>query len=474
MHDSSRVVLKEEASEMGTLSHSRLYVFGISMIAAVGGFLFGYDLSIVSGAVIFLRKDFNLTPNEVGFAVSSAVIGCLIGPFLIGAGLSDKLGRKKILVITAVIFGIGAVGTAIPRSMTEFNFFRILGGVGVGVASVISPMYISEIAPARLRGRLVTVNQLAIVIGSLCSIIVSYFLSFSESWRWMFASECVPVLWLLAGLFFVPESPRWLMEKDRRSEAFAVLEKIDGSANAEREIQGIMASFQEKSGSYSELFQPGMRIALVIAITLAILQQFTGVSPLLFYTPMVFQKAGFEKASDAILQSIIVNVWNLFCTALAFWLVDRLGRRPLLIAGCGGMALGMTLMGVFFHFDLKGIWILLVMFLCVGSYVVSLAPLAWLIMSEIFPTRIRGRAMALASFSLWIAAFIGAQTFPPLLSFVEGRFGTPAGLFWIYAVVCVFAVIFGWVMVPETKGKSLEEIGRSWAKAPEAYCPEEL
>lgn len=455
-------MLTTDAVQRGALRRSKVYLYLVSMVAAVGGFLFGYDLSIVSGAVIFLRKEFNLTPNEVGFAVSSAVIGCLLGPFIIGAGLSDWLGRKKVLLITAVIFGVGALGTAIPRNMTEFNFFRILGGVGVGVASVISPMYISEIAPARLRGRLVTVNQLAIVTGSLASIIVSYFLSFSESWRWMFASECIPVLLLLAGLAFVPESPRWLVEKNHHSKALAILTKIDGAANAEQEMKEITASLQEESGTFSELFQPGMRIALLIAVVLAVLQQFTGVSPLLFYTPIIFQKAGFERASDAILQSIIVNVWNLACTVIAFWLVDRLGRRPLLITGCSGMALGLSLMGVFFHYDVKGFSIVLVMFLCVGSYVISLAPLAWLIMSEIFPTRIRGRAMAIASFALWMAAFIGAQSFPPLLSYVEGSFGTAAGVFWIYAAVCVFAVVFGWLMVPETKGKSLEEIGRSW------------
>jgi len=443
---------------------SKSYVYLISTVAAVGGFLFGYDLSIVSGAVIFLKKEFNLTPSEVGFVVSSAVIGCLLGPPIIGAGFSDWLGRKKVLLVTAMIFGVGAVGTAIPRNLTEFNFFRILGGVGVGVASIVSPMYISEIAPAWLRGRLVTVNQLAIVTGSLASIIVSYLLSFTESWRWMFASEAVPVLLLLAGLTLVPESPRWLIEKHRDAEALAVLAKIEGVVYAQREMEEIRGSFRQESGTFSELLRPGMRTALFIAVMLAILQQFTGVSPLLFYTPIVFQKAGFEQASDAILQSIIVNVWNLICTVAAFGLVDRLGRRPLLLVGCSGMALGLSLMGLIFHYDLKGIWIVLVMFLCVGSYVISLAPLAWLIMSEIFPNRIRGRAMAIASFALWLAAFIGAQTFPLLVSSIEGAFGTAAGVFWIYAAVCVFAIIFGWLMVPETKGKSLEEISRSWLR----------
>ena len=433
------------------------------MVAAVGGFLFGFDLSIISGAVIFLQKEFQLSPNATGFAVSSAVIGCMLGPLVLASGLSDRLGRKKVMILAALLFGLSAIGTALPRTMVEFNVFRIIGGIGVGVASVVSPMYIAEIAPARMRGRLVLVNQLAIVFGALSSIIVSYFLSFNGSWRWMFASECVPVTLLLVGLTFVPESPRWLMEKGRRSEALAVLTRAEGD-NAQKSIADIGKSLSEETGTYRELFQPGMRTALLIAVTLAVLQQFTGVSPILFYSPIIFQKVGFQAAPDAIFQSIIVNVWNLFCTALAFWFVDRVGRRPLLIGGCACMAIGLILMGLFFQLDLRGPGLLFVMLLCVGSYTLSLAPLTWLMMSEIFPTRVRGRAMAIASFALWLAAFIGAQTFPPLLATIEATFGTAAGAFWIYSAVCIFAVVFAWIKIPETKNKTLEEIAMSWTK----------
>ena len=442
----------------------RLYLYLVATVAAVGGFLFGYDLSIVSGAIMFIKPEFGLAPPEVGFAVASAVLGCMLGPLLISAGLSDWLGRKKVLVMTAVIFGISAVGSALPETIFEFNCYRILGGIGVGVASIVSPMYIAEIAPARIRGRLVTVNQLAIVIGCLAAIIVTYFLSFTESWRWMFASECVPVLLLLVGLIFVPESPRWLTMKNRTGEALAVLTRANGRSDAQRQMREISGSLTEETGSWSELFRRGMRTALLIAVMLAILQQWAGVSPTLFYAPIIFQKAGFEAASDALRQAIILNVWNLSCVVLALWLVERLGRRPLLLAGCVGMALGLAVMGAFFYFEVKGVYFLLVFFFCVASYEMSLAPLAWLIMSEIFPTRIRGKAMAIATFFLWTACYAAAQAFPPLSAYLEKRFGSPAGIFWMYTCVCIFAVIFSWWMVPETKGKTLEEIGRSWTK----------
>ena len=332
-------------------------------------------------------------------------------------------------MMTALLFGVGAIGTALPRTIGEFNFFRIIGGIGVGLASIVSPMYIAEIAPARIRGRLVTVNQLAIVVGGLCAFVASYFLSFTGSWRWMFASNCVPVLCLLVGLAFVPESPRWLVEKSRLPEALAVLSRANGPAHAQQEMQEIAASLAEETGTYRELFQPGMRIALLIAVVLAVLQQWTGVSILILYSPVVFQKAGFAAASDAILQSLIVNVFNLVCTVTALSLVDRLGRKPLLLAGSAGMALGLFLLGMVFACDLKGIYVLVIFSLCVGAYVMSIAPLAWLIMSEIFPTRIRGKAMSIATISLWLALYLGAQAFPPMVAYFEDRFGSAAGVF---------------------------------------------
>jgi SP family arabinose:H+ symporter-like MFS transporter len=416
----------------------------------------------MGGAVIFLKQEFNLDPYQVGFAVSSAVIGCMAGP-LIGARFCDWFGRKKTLLFTALLFGIGAVGTALPRNMVEFNIYRILGGIGVGLASVVSPMYIAEIAPARIRGTLVTINQLAIVTGAIVSIVVSYVLAFSGSWRWMFASECVPVIWLVIGLAFIPESPRWLAQKGRTAEALNILTRIEG-AGARLEMNQITESVAHESGSFAELLQPGIRAALFMAMTLAALQQLTGVSTLLFYTPVVFQQAGFPNAVDAILQSIFVGIINLIFTFVAFRLVDRVGRRPLLIWGLAWMGAGMAGMGLLFYWKIQGIAVLVMLSACVAAYVVSIAPLAWLIMAEVFPNRIRGRAMALASFCVWGSAFISNQAFPPLLARLEQRYGTPAGAFWIYSAVCVLGVLFSWRFVPETKGKTLEEIGSSWER----------
>ncbi len=452
-----------ETGTDGNWAVRKSYLYCVAVVAAVGGFIFGYDLSIIAGASLFLKAEFGLTPFWLGFAVSSAVIGCIIGP-LAGGGLTDRWGRKKALYLCAVLFGISAIGTALPRTMLEFYIFRILGGMGVGLASIVSPMYIAEVAPASMRGRLVLVNQLAIVVGSLASIIVSYFLSLSGSWRWMFASELVPILILLIGLSFIPESPRWFAQKKRNEEARGVLTRIGGPLYADSEMEQIARSLKQKAGSFADLFRPGLRTALLIALTLAVLQQFSGTSPMLFHTPLIFQRAGFDNISDAILQSIIVNVWNLTWTAIGLWAVDRYGRRPLLLTGTTAMAIGFALMGTFFYFDLAGLYLLITMFLVVGGYVISLAPLAWLIMSEIFPTHLRAKAMQLAALGLWVSAFLGALLLPPVMSYFKETFGSEAGAFWIFMAVCIFAIVFGWRMVPETKGRSLEEIGQSWTK----------
>jgi sugar porter (SP) family MFS transporter len=443
---------------------SKAYVYLISLVAAVGGFLFGFDLSIISGAVLFLQKQFSLTAAQLGFAIGSASLGCLTGPFVAG-WFSDKLGRKKSLILADVLFGICAVGTAATGGMREFNIYRIIGGIGVGMASVVSPMYIAEVAPARIRGRLVTLNQLAIVIGSTSSIVVSYLLSFRGNWRAMFASALVPVLILLVGLSLVPESPRWLVQKNRETEALDILTRVDGRDNAALVIQEIKETTRAESGGISELFQPGIRTALLIVVSLGIFQQWTGVSPLTFYAPIIFQRAGFTGASDALLQTIIFNVFNFACTVTALLLVDRVGRRPLLLLGTAGMALGQLLMGTFFHFNLIGIFVVLAMFLCIGTYAMSLAPLTWLIMSEVFPPRIRAKGQSAGSLAVWIATFSSNQALAPMMHHLERRFGSPAGIFWIFAAICGAALLFGWRMVPETKGKSIEAIGKSWTKS---------
>jgi MFS transporter, SP family, arabinose:H+ symporter len=441
------------------------YVHLISLVAAVGGFLLTYDIVIMSGAIIFLKRQFGLTPFAVGFAMTSAMIACFFSPSL-GGWLSDTIGRKKTLFFAAALFGLAAVGTALPRTILEFNIFRIIGGFGVGAASVVSPMYIAEVSPAPIRGRLVLINQLAFVVGALISYLVAYLLSFSGNWRWMFGSTAVPVACFLAGILFIPESPRWLVQRGRVNDALNILTRINGRESAQSELVLIQESLIQKGYKLSDLLAPGIRRALLIAVGLAVLQQFDGVTVLIFYAPMIMQRAGFPHASEAIGVTMIVGLWNFICTLTAVWLVDRVGRRPLLLIGTLGMALGLTLMGLFFALHMTGLIVPIILMVAVASYVMSIAPVAWLIMSEIFPNHMRGKGMAVASTGLWIASFVANLVFPLMTASSEKYLGSAAGAFWLFALICAGTFVFSYRLVPETKGKSLEEIGTSWAKAP--------
>lgn len=445
------------------LQHKKSFVYLISLVAAVGGFLFGYDISIISGAVIFMRGEFDLTPAELGFVMSSAQIGCIFGA-MFGGKLCDLFGRKRTLIFAAVLFGLTTIFTAVAPNLTIFNIFRFIGGLGIGLASILSPMYIAEVAPSRIRGRLVTLNQFAICIGLLSAIIVSYFMSFGLGWRWMFASQGVPVIFLAIGLFIIPESPRWLVKKNRKDEALKVLTKINGSTAAEAELNEIESSIHAESGKFSELFQKGIRMALIIAVCLAFFQQWSGAQPLLLYAPLIFQKAGFTEASDAILQSAILAGWLVLCTIFAFWLVEKMGRRQLLILGALTMAVGMVCTSLIFYLQLSPVLLLFMMFISIGAYSVSLAPLTWLIMAEIFPTRLRGIAMSIASVVLWVSTVMVNQAFPFLSALSESIFGSEFGIFLIYAASCIVTAIFVWKFLPETRGKTLEEISAFWIK----------
>ena len=440
-----------------------LYVYLISLVAAVGGFLFGYDISIISGAAIFMKQEFNLSGASLGFLMSSAQIGCIFGAMM-GGKICDLFGRKKALFFSSILFGISTIFTAFAPSIGVFNVFRIIGGLGVGLASIVSPMYIAEIAPSSIRGRLVTLNQFAICIGLLSAVIVSYFMSFNLGWRWMFASQSIPILFFIGGLFVIPESPRWLIKKNRNNEAYLVLKRINGESVAKSEMKEIEESLQTESGKFSELFQKGIRLALFIAVCLAFFQQWSGATPMLLYAPLIFQKAGFTQASDAIFQSVMLAGWLVICTVFALWLVERIGRRQLLIIGSLAMGVGMICTSLFFYFQMNGIFLLFVMFLSIGAYSVSLAPLAWLIMAEIFPTRIRGVAMSIASVVLWVSTVMVNQMFPLLSDLSEKLLGSEFGIFLIYALVCLITAAFVWFILPETKGKTLEQISALWLK----------
>jgi SP family arabinose:H+ symporter-like MFS transporter len=439
----------------------RTFVLLVSIVAATGGFLFGYDLAVVSGAIIFLQKQFSLSPGGVGFAIGSAQIGCIFAPFVAGP-ISDRWGRKQTLFVAALLFGIAAVGTALPRNMTEFNAFRIMAGVAIGLASVVSPMYIAEISPAAIRGRLVGMNQFAIVIGAMSSYGVSYFLSFSGNWRMMFACAAIPTIALMLGLLFIPQSPRWLAQKGRFDEAIQIMSRIEGPAIAEKEIAAIRDTIEEETGTLHELFLPGIRIALIVGTVLCLLQGWSGGTAVNFYAPLIFQKAGSLGASGAIGKTFLLNVSSLVFTTVALVLVDVVGRRPLLLVGSAGMAVTQVVLGLCLSWGLPGTYTVVTVFVFNMFYQTSLAPLAWLILSEIFPTRLRAKGQSVGTLAVWVSTYLSNQFLGPLMSHFEKSFGSAGPAFWIFAGVCVLTFIFGWVMVPETKQRSLEEIAGWW------------
>lgn len=458
--------------EPGTQKGSVIYLVGVCLVAALGGLLFGYDTGVINGSLKFVQLNFELDAAMKGFAASSALISCIFGAAFAGT-LSDYLGRKKVLILSAILFLISAIGTALPESLTQFIIFRVIGGLGVGAASMTSPMYIAEIAPARIRGRMVSLNQFAIIFGMLVVYFVNYSIAGSgdeswnteTGWRWMFGSESVPAALLLFLTFVIPESPRWLVKQGRKDEAAEILMRVDGHEYAEREMRVIEETVSHETGSISQLFQPGMKIVLVIGIVLAVLQQVTGINVFLYFGSEIFEKLGGENIDAALLQQIVVGATNLVFTVIAIWMVDKLGRKPLMIIGSCGMGVSLFAMGLAGTYMVTGMWMLVFVLIYIASFALSVGPVTWVILSEIFPTKIRGRAMGIATICLWISNTVVSQTFPMMddNEFLIEKFnhGFP---FFIYGVMCVVLVIFVVRVVPETKGKTLEEIEQMWVK----------
>ncbi len=451
-------------------SGSLVYIYLVCLVAAIGGFLFGYDTAVISGAIGFLQKFYNLDPQWwTGWAAACTLLGCALGVAVAGI-FSDWLGRKRVLIVAAIFYLVSAIGTAIPRNLAEFIIYRIVGGIGVGAASITSPMYIAEISPARIRGRMVSVNQFAIIAGMLVVYFVNYFIaglnteawSINFGWRWMFGSEALPAFLFLVFLFFVPESPRYLAKQGRLEHALAVLRRFVGNRYAQDELASIQDAIQHENGSISQLFQPGMKIALLIGIVLAVLQQVTGINVFLYYAPEIFKSAG-TGTSVALLQTIVVGAVNLGFTIIAIWTVDKLGRKPLMIIGSAGMGISLLSMGLAAFYQSTAGWLLIFILGYIACFAFAVGPVTWVILSEIFPTRIRGRAMAVAAFCLWLANYVVTQTFtvmdkdPYLVEKFHHAFP-----FWIYGILCAVEVIFVWLLVPETKGKTLEQIEQHW------------
>jgi MFS transporter, SP family, xylose:H+ symportor len=447
------------------------FVIRICLVAAMGGLLFGYDTAVISGAIGFLRTKFELDATQMGWAASSALVGCIIGCIFAGV-LSDWKGRKKILILAAILFTISAVGSAVPRSFTEFVIFRIIGGIGVGTASMLSPLYIAEISPATIRGKMVSYNQFAIVSGMVIVYFVNYFIAaqgnevwnVQSAWRWMFGSETLPAIMFLVFLFFVPESPRWLIKQKRTDEALFVLNRVSGEKQAKSELREIEDAIAHEKTSIKQLLHPGMQIVLAIGIVLAVLQQVTGINVFLYYAPEIFKKLG-TGTNTALLQTIIIGAVNMTFTIVAIKTVDRLGRKPLMIIGSLGMGICLVGLGSAAYFQQTAIWVLAFVLGYIACFALSVGPVVWVILSEIFPTRIRGRAMSIATICLWAANWLVSQTFPMLdeNEWLVENFHHGFS-FWLYGSLCFVLVLFVWRIVPETKGKSLEEIEKIWIK----------
>ena len=473
---------------MTSKTHPTGYITGITLVATLGGLLFGYDTAVISGTVGSLRAFFiepaglaeGAANALLGFTVSSALIGCIVGG-LLGGVVASRLGRKRGLMLAAILFTLSALGSAAPEIgvapigegdhtvLPQFIFFRILGGIGVGLASMLSPMYIAEIAPAHRRGNMVSWNQFAIIFGML----VVYFVNYSIArqgddgwinavgWRWMFASETIPALLFFFLLFLVPDSPRWMVMRGQEEKASALLTRLNGPERGKVILKEIREGLQEKlSGSL--LAYGGL--VIVIGVLLSVFQQFVGINVVLYYAPEIFKSAG-SGTNAALLQTIIVGIINLTFTVLAIVLVDRFGRKPLQVGGALAMGVSMVALGLTFATQNMGILSLLCMLAYVAAFAISWGPVTWVLLSEIFPNQIRGKAMALAVAAQWVANLIVSQTFPMMndSTVLTERFNHGFA-YWVYGVLSFVAAWFVMKYVPETKGKTLEEMRNLWTK----------
>lgn len=453
------------------------YIIWITLVSALGGLLFGYDWVVIGGAKPFYERFFDIThsPYLQGWAMSSALIGCLLGAFSSGY-LSDRIGRKLPLIIAASLFTISALGTGSSNSLSLFIFYRLLGGLGIGIASAVSPMYIAEISPAHLRGRLVAVNQLTIVIGILAAQIINYLIAQKVpdgatdemitaswngqwGWRWMFWAETFPASAFFVLAFLIPESPRFLVKSGKTQQSMMVLDKIGGLEYALRTESEIIDSLQntEPKIDWKKLKSKSIRPVIVLGIVLAVFQQWCGINVIFNYAEEVFTSAGYS-VSGMLLNVVITGIVNLVFTLIAMRVVDSWGRRKLMILGSGGLSIIYVMLGFSYYSGIQGLLILIIIIMAIATYSLTLAPITWVILSEIFPNRIRGAAMALATTCLWLASFLLTYTFPLLNTALNA-----SGTFWLYSIISFAGFLFILKKLPETKGKSLEEIERSFA-----------
>ncbi len=440
------------------------FVYVAAAFAGLGGLLFGYDTGVISGAELFLRKDFTLSSFALEVIVSGVLVGAAIGA-LGGGRLADLYGRRRLLIATAVIFAIGAIICAAASSPTVLIIGRIIVGLGIGLSSGTVPVYISEVSPPAARGWTVSIFQLAITVGILLAYVVDYAFAASQGWRWMLGLAVVPAAVFAVGMIFLPESPRWLVKNGQREAARKVLGRIRTAAGADAELKDIEASIQhtEERGRLSDLLHPSLRAALVVGIGLAILQQITGINTVIYYAPLIIQSAGIPSASGAILATAGIGVVNVLMTIVSMWLIDRAGRRPLLLTGIAGMIVTLFALGYAFHAPMHGGSLATVAVICmmlyVASFAISLGPIFWLLIAEIYPTTVRSSAEGLSATFNWGSNLLVSLTFLTLLEAIGA-----SRTFWLYGIFAIGAWIFSYYLVPETKGRTLEEIEEFWRK----------
>jgi SP family xylose:H+ symportor-like MFS transporter len=431
------------------------YIIGISFISALGGYLFGFDFAVISGALPFLRTQFALDPVWEGFLTGSLALGCIVGCLLAGK-MADKYGRKPGLMVAALIFAVSSIGIAFAQSLTYFIVLRFAAGIGVGMASMLCPMYIAEVSPAEVRGRNVAINQLTVVIGILVTNLVNYFLADHghDAWRWMFGLGAVPSAVFLIGVTWLPESPRWLMKSGQVAKAQQVLNKIGSVDFADTTMKAIEKSLAGGAvkQSYKMVFEKAVRPAVVVGITLAVFQQFCGINVVFNYTSTIFESVG-ANLNRQLLETVSIGVVNLVFTLLAMWQVDKLGRRPLMLVGSLGLSIMYIVLAVALQNHFPAGLVSIFVLLAISTYAISLAPVTWVLISEIFPNKIRGVASSVAIVSLWGAYFILVFTFPILAK----KLGT-YGPFYLYAGICFLGFLFVKARVKETKGQTLEEL----------------
>lgn len=455
--------------------NKNVYLFVICIISTLGGFLFGYDTAVISGTLSFVRTQFEMGSLMEGWFVGSALLGCVVGVSFAGI-IADRFGRKPTLIISSIFLLISAVGCMVAFDFTTLIIFRLVGGLGVGVASMLSPLYISEISRPEIRGRMVALYQFAITLGILAAYfanaqILEFGQSFvgtegflnwvfsAEVWRSMFGSEAIPGIMFLTLLFIVPESPRWLMAKKRETEARSILNRVISEEETETEIREIKNVLTKETYSWKQIFSPGIRLALILGVALAVLSQFSGINAIIYYGPKIFEEAGFG-VDSSLNGQVLIGIVNVLFTVIAILKIDTLGRRPLLIAGCAGMILAHISIGIlFFTGQTSGILLMIFILFFIACFAFSFGPVIWTLLSEMYPTYVRGRAMSVATLSLWIGTYIIGQIVPWLLETLK-----PQGTFWLFALCLVPAIIITAKLIPETKNKSLEEIEKYWLK----------